>query len=76
MQLNVGGRIFQTEWSTIRRPFCSKLSRLSYSDKNYDQEKKEFFFDRSSTIFEQVLDLHRTGAMHIPEVCYLFILLL
>ena len=68
--LNVGGQRFWTTWSTLRRPPCSRLSRLNTSDPEYDPHANEFCFDRSSVLFDYILDVHRTGTLHIPHnVC-------
>ena len=70
VRLNVGGRIFVTEWETLRRPVGSKLCHIKTSDKNYNISKNEFYFDRGSSYFEHILDLHRTGSLHVPStVC-------
>ena len=65
--LNVGGRRFWTTWSTLRHPMCSRLSRLQTSDYEYDPQANEFYFDRSGALFDHILDVHRTGTLHIPH---------
>ena len=68
--LNVGGHRFLTRWATLKYGDCSRLSRLSTIESNYDPITNEFYFDRSASLFECILDLHRTGALHIPhDVC-------
>ena len=64
---NVGGMQFWTKWSTLRQPGCSRLSRLSLSDPEYDTQAGEFCFDRSGALFDCILDVHRTGALHFPH---------
>ena len=64
---NVGGMRFWTKWSTLRQPMCSRLSRLSLSDPEYDPQTGEFCFDRSGVTFDCILDVHRTGKLHIPH---------
>ena len=68
--LNVGGMRFWTKWSTLRQPLCSRLSRLSLSDPEYDPYTGEFGFDRSGVLFDCILDVHRTGTLHMPhDIC-------
>ena len=68
--LNVGGTRFWTKWSTVLRPMCSRLSRLNLSDPEYDPQANEFCFDRSGILFDCILDVHRTGNLHIPhDIC-------
>ena len=68
--LNVGGMRFWTKWSTLRQPMCSRLSRLSLTNPEYDPQTNEFCFDRSGVIFDYILDVHRTGKLHVPhDIC-------
>ena len=68
--INVGGQRFLTKWTTLQQPNCSRLSQLSTSDPSYDPDNNEFFFDRSYTMFECIIDMHRTGALHLSHnVC-------
>ena len=68
--LNVGGQRFWTTWSTLCRPMCSRLARLKTSDHEYDAQGNEFYFDRSGALFDHILDVHRTGTLHIPhQIC-------
>ena len=61
---------FLTKWTTLQQPNCSRLSQLSTSDPSYDPDYNEFYFDRSWTLFECIIDMHRTGALHLPHnVC-------
>ena len=49
--------------------FVSSGEILSLCD-GFCSARKEFFFDRSTTIFESVLGLYRKGELHLPEgVC-------
>ena len=68
--INVGGQRFLTKWATLQQPNCSRLSQLSASDPTYDPDNNEFYFDRSCLLFECVIDMHRTGTLHLPHgVC-------
>ena len=67
---NVGGMRFWTKWSTLRQPMCSRLSRLSLTDPEYDPQTNEFCFDHSGALFDCILDVHRTGKLHMPhDIC-------
>ena len=68
--INIGGQRFLTNWDTLQQPNCSRLSQLCISDPTYDSDNNEFYFDRSGSLFEYIIDLHRTGALHLPHnVC-------
>ena len=68
--INVGGQRFLTRWTTLQQPNCSRLSHLSTTDPTYDPDNNEFYFDRSSSLFECIIDMHRTGTLHLPHgVC-------
>ena len=70
VRINVGGTTFLTQWTTLKKPSCSRLARLALTDKNYDSKREEFYFDRNSHSFGCILDLHRTGYLHIShDVC-------
>lgn len=65
--IDVGGTIFMTFKSTLERLPNSRLAKLSSSDPEYDPESKQYFFDRNPRIFGHILDLYRTGELHIPH---------
>ena len=65
--INVGGQRFLTKRDTLQQPNCSRLSQLSTVDPTYDSDNNEFYFDRSWTLFEYILDMHRTGTLHLPS---------
>ena len=67
---NVGGMRFWTKWGTLRQPMRSRLSRLSFTDPEYDPHTNEFCFDHSGILFDCILDVHRTGKLHMPhDIC-------
>ena len=66
--LNVGGRIFVTKLENLTSVPDTKLAYLSTTcNTSYEKDKDWYFFDRNSTIFEYILDLYRTGSLHIPH---------
>jgi len=71
--LNCGGVRHETFLSTLQN---FPETRLTWSVQNlannrdYDPEKKEFFFDRHPGVFAQILNFYRTGKLHAPhDVC-------
>lgn len=64
--INVGGQVFETYRTTIRRLrtpiFQSKDSLQLY----YRKSKGDYFFDRDPTAFGSILNFLRTGELHIP----------
>jgi len=77
--LNVGGKIHQVRWETIDKFPRSRLQRIRYATTeveimslcdSYSLQKREFYFDRSPRIFENILGLYRKGELHLTErVC-------
>jgi len=77
--LNVGGTIHQVKWDTIDKFPNSRLQRLRYATTeseilslcdSFCLVSREFYFDRSPRIFENILGLYRKGELHLTEsVC-------
>jgi len=77
--LNVGGKRFEVLWSTLGQYTSSRLGRLHDCNSHtamleicdrYILADSEFFFDRSPRHFESILNLYRTGQLHLMEgVC-------
>lgn len=65
--INVGGTTFQTTMATLRRIPNTRLSHLSESSPEYRPDFDEYFFDHNPTLFQEILDLYRTGELHIPN---------
>ncbi|ESP00968.1 hypothetical protein LOTGIDRAFT_172897 [Lottia gigantea] len=67
---NVGGKTYVTLKHTLINIPTTKLGKLTKEDPSYDGKRDEYFFDRNGKIFQSVLDLHRTGELHLPsDVC-------
>ncbi|KAJ8312449.1 hypothetical protein KUTeg_009822 [Tegillarca granosa] len=64
---NVGGVRFETNISTLQSIPNTRLSSVEKLEQFYDADKDEFFFDRNPTIFSSVLDLCRSGHLHLPS---------
>jgi len=69
--LNVGGRIFETYRSTLQNSFRNSLLCTMFSERNRDllipNSRGEYFFDRSSDLFDYILNAYRTGEIEIPS---------
>ena len=64
--LNVGGRVFQTYQSTLKKFPETMMARCFESGLAKPNEKGEYFFDRNGTVFEAILDAYRTGQIIRP----------
>lgn len=68
IKFNVGGRIFETTATTVanagRDSFFGALFDENWELPNFPQE---FFIDRNPDCFSVLLDLLRTGDLHIPH---------
>ena len=74
--LNVGGVRYETTWDTLLRLPNTKLGAIATLRKNKgndngnNNEEADLFFDRSPEVFNFILDLYRTGQLHLPTcVC-------
>ncbi|XP_055022435.1 potassium voltage-gated channel subfamily D member 3 [Boleophthalmus pectinirostris] len=64
--LNVSGRRFQTWKNTLDR-YPDTLLGSSEKEFFYNEETKEYFFDRDPDVFRCVLNFYRTGKLHYPR---------
>ncbi|XP_051957001.1 potassium voltage-gated channel subfamily D member 3-like [Xyrauchen texanus] len=64
--LNVSGRRFQT-WKTTLDRYPDTLLGSSEKEFFYNEETKEYFFDRDPDAFRSVLNFYRTGKLHYPR---------
>ena len=67
--LNVGGTVFKTTWSTLKRFPNSKLGKLTITSDNCLNGSNEFFFNWSPENFNFILDCFRCEEcqMHLPN---------
>ena len=65
VKLNVGGRLFETNASLIKRHGDSILAVL-LNDTRQDDPSKPVFIDRNGDIFALVLDYLRYGSITLP----------
>ncbi|XP_072308686.1 A-type voltage-gated potassium channel KCND3-like isoform X2 [Eucyclogobius newberryi] len=66
IMLNVSGRRFQT-WRTTLDRYPDTLLGSSEKDFFYNEETKEYFFDRDPDVFRSILNFYRTGKLHYPR---------
>ncbi|TKS77684.1 Potassium voltage-gated channel subfamily D member 3 [Collichthys lucidus] len=64
--LNVSGRRFQTWRNTLDR-YPDTLLGSSEKEFFFNEETKEYFFDRDPDVFRSVLNFYRTGKLHYPR---------
>ncbi|CAG0885380.1 unnamed protein product [Cyprideis torosa] len=64
--INVSGRRFETWRNTLER-YPDTLLGSNERDFFYDEECKEYFFDRDPDIFRHILNYYRTGKLHYPK---------
>ena len=65
--LNIGGTLFLTTWSSLKKIPGTLLSQLSEDHDSYDPENGEYYFDRNPDLFNFILDAYRVGRIHIPH---------
>ncbi|TSK17911.1 Potassium channel regulatory protein [Bagarius yarrelli] len=64
---NVGGQIFTTKASTIRRHPHSRLARmLDETDPEFKVVNNQVFIDRDGQLFRIIMEFLRTGRMTLP----------
>ncbi|XP_029429684.1 potassium voltage-gated channel subfamily D member 3 isoform X2 [Rhinatrema bivittatum] len=64
--LNVSGRRFQT-WRTTLERYPDTLLGSSEKEFFFNEETKEYFFDRDPEVFRCILNFYRTGKLHYPR---------
>ncbi len=64
--LNVGGVKYETTEDTLKNIPQTRLSNLENIKDHYRKDKNEYYFDRSSVVFEYILNFYRIGELHVP----------
>ncbi|XP_055072211.2 voltage-gated potassium channel regulatory subunit KCNG2 isoform X1 [Misgurnus anguillicaudatus] len=77
--INVGGDRYTFPWSTLEQfplsrlgqlRHCSNLDDIARLCDDYDENRREFFFDRSSTAFRVILNFLAAGKLRLlRQVC-------
>ncbi|KAL4240905.1 hypothetical protein ACF0H5_001687 [Mactra antiquata] len=70
VRFNIGGTLFLTFDDTLKHFPESKLANLSTCRDNYDDDTREYFFDRNPVLFGFILDAYRKEEIHLPsDIC-------
>jgi potassium voltage-gated channel Shal-related subfamily D protein 2 len=64
--INISGRKFET-WQTTLEKYPDTLLGSNERDFFFDEDTKEYFFDRDPEIFRHILNYYRTGKLHYPK---------
>ncbi|XP_054279917.1 potassium voltage-gated channel protein Shal isoform X1 [Macrosteles quadrilineatus] len=64
--INVSGRRFET-WRNTLEKYPDTLLGSNEREFFFDEECKEYFFDRDPDIFRHILNYYRTGKLHYPK---------
>lgn len=64
--INVSGRVFEV-WRTTLEKYPDTLLGSNEKDFFYDEECKDYFFDRDPELFRHILNYYRTGKLHYPK---------
>ncbi|XP_053249468.1 potassium voltage-gated channel subfamily D member 3 isoform X4 [Podarcis raffonei] len=64
--LNVSGRRFQT-WRTTLERYPDTLLGSTEKEFFFNEDTKEYFFDRDPDVFRCILNFYRTGKLHYPR---------
>lgn len=64
--INISGRRFETLRNTIER-YPDTLLGSNEREFFFDEESKEYFFDRDPDLFRHILNYYRTGKLHYPR---------
>ena len=65
--INVGGLKHEVLLTTLHRLPNSKLADLQKLAHYFRREKNEYYFDRNPVIFADILNVYRTGELHVPH---------
>nr|XP_019599298.1 PREDICTED: potassium voltage-gated channel subfamily G member 4 [Rhinolophus sinicus] len=79
--VNVGGRRYVLPWSTLdefplsrlsKLKFCQSLEEIAQLCDDYDQDRQEFFFDRSPSAFGMIVSFLAAGKLALlRDMCVL-----
>jgi len=66
IRINVSGQTYET-WRNTLEKYPDTLLGSNERDFFFDDDTKEYFFDRDPEIFRYVLNYYRTGKLHFPK---------
>ncbi|KAL8577353.1 hypothetical protein ACOMHN_044858 [Nucella lapillus] len=67
VNLDVGGRHYRTTTSTLSTLPATRLGKIAQEAEKNRAKSVDLFFDRNPQIVNSLLDLYRTGKLHLPE---------
>ena len=77
VRLNLGGTVYTATWRLMGQHAATRLGRLAAAASveealghcdGYNPGRNEFFFNRRSRNFGEILDFYRNGALHIRNI--------
>ncbi|XP_060067829.1 potassium voltage-gated channel protein Shal-like isoform X2 [Ylistrum balloti] len=66
LTLNISGRKFET-WRTTVEKYPDTLLGSNEKEFFFDDDSKDYFFDRDPEFFRHILNYYRTGKLHYPK---------
>ncbi|XP_076469146.1 LOW QUALITY PROTEIN: potassium voltage-gated channel protein Shal-like [Babylonia areolata] len=66
LRINVSGRKFET-WRNTLEKYPDTLLGSNEKEFFFDEESREYFFDRDPDLFRHILNYYRTGHLHYPK---------
>ena len=66
IRINISGIFFETWRQTLER-YPDTLLGSNEKEFFYDEQTKEYFFDRDPDLFRYILNFYRTGKLHYPK---------
>ncbi|CDW53635.1 Shal 1 potassium channel [Trichuris trichiura] len=66
LTINVSGQRFET-WKITLERYPETLLGGKEKEFFYDEQAKEYFFDRDPNLFRYILSFYRTGKLHFPK---------
>jgi potassium voltage-gated channel Shal-related subfamily D protein len=66
VRINVSGQHFET-WAHTLAKYPDSLLGSNEKEFFYDEDGKEYFFDRDPELFRHILNYYRTGKLHFPK---------
>lgn len=66
LTINISGRKFET-WRTTVEKYPDTLLGSNEKEFFFDDDSKDYFFDRDPEFFRHILNYYRTGKLHYPK---------
>lgn len=66
VKINISGQIFET-WRHTLEKYPDTLLGSNEKEFFYDEDSRQYFFDRDPELFRHILNYYRTGKLHYPR---------